>query len=113
MDLKYALFDLWKAFDKGSRDNRNQLLHLRALETITAFWIVFGGSILAQVTRENDSGTSKKQFPDIFNRQNWRRWASRLAEVARDAPDDAEIDSKKLASMGHKRMVELYPEVLE
>jgi hypothetical protein len=112
-DLKYALFDLKESFEKSPGSEGGQPLRQGALEAMAALWLIFGGSILAQVTKKNDSGTSKKQFPHIFNQQNWKRWAIRLAQIARDAPDDAEFDLKRLASKAHDRMLELYPEALD
>ncbi|VUC29596.1 unnamed protein product [Clonostachys rosea] len=109
-DLKYVLFDLTEAFDKSPAA---EPLRQGALEACAALWLIYGGSILAQVTKENESGTSKKQFPDVFNKQNWKHWAERLAQIAHDAPDDAEFDLKRLASKAHDRMVEVYPEALE
>jgi hypothetical protein len=47
-----------------------------------------------------------------FDQQNWKRWAERLAQIAHDAPDDVELDLKKLASKAHDCMLEVYPGAL-
>lgn len=112
-DLKYAMFDLEAGLKKSPASEGEQLRRQGALEASAALWLIYGGSILAQVTKENDSETHQKRFPDVFNQQNWGRWAERLAQVARDAPDDAEFDLKRLASKAHDRMLEVYPVALE
>src|SRR5690349_17957018 len=102
-ELKYALCDLEDGLDKSVKGDRERQLRQRAHEAMAALWCSFGGSILAQVTRDNASESSTKQFPDVFNEQRWNGWVSRLADIARDAPDDAEFDLKQLASKAHDR----------
>ncbi|KAI9149994.1 hypothetical protein HJFPF1_09741 [Paramyrothecium foliicola] len=112
-ELKYVLFDLEEGLMKGTDQEGEQPLGQRAIEARAAAWLFFGGEIIAQVAWENDAGSSKKQFPDIFNRENWKSWVNKLAMIARDAPDEAEFGLRRLAANAYSRMLELYPEVWE
>ncbi|KAH6656364.1 hypothetical protein BKA67DRAFT_551727 [Truncatella angustata] len=103
--LHWAGRDLMVGLETAEFDSKDQTQVCQA--TIAVLYILLAGRLIAQEVRQP---TVELTHP--LTRGRWTIWASRLEDISRAAPDDAEWCLGLEAKKAHKGMVTLYSEII-